>query len=565
MIAAVYARKSTDQSGIADEHKSVTRQIEHARAYATRKGWTVPDEYVYVDDGISGAEFSNRPGFVRLMAAIKPRAPFQVLLMSEESRLGREQIEVGYALKQLITGGVRVFCYLEDRERTLDSPIEKAMLSLQTMADEMEREKARLRVSDAMSRKARAGYCCGGTCFGYDNVPVVSADGRRSHVERRINEAQAAIVRRMFDLCAAGTGYTRIAKQLNAEGAPAPRPKQGRPAAWAPTSVKEVLERRVYLGEAVWNRTRKRNVWGQARQSDRPEAEWIRRSAPELRIVSDAQWQAAHDRLGGVRARLAAATGQPLGNHRPRDLDSQYLLAGFARCAVCGGGLGVVGGSHSSNRPHVYGCLSYHKRGASVCANQLRLPLSRVDDAVLRAIGGEVLRPPVVMAIVDGVLAHITPQSHSSRLAQARATLRQVEQGISNLARALSEVGELGALLDELRQAREKREALLQTIADLEHGNGRRFDRPTIEAAVHHHLAGWRTLLASAHVRDGRQLLREVLDGPLRFTPDGRAYRFAGEARLGDLLVGAVGLPTNVVAVRGSAKGYTVPFAGIAA
>ena len=41
MIAAVYARKSTEQNGVGDEEKSVTRQIEHARAYAARKGWTV--------------------------------------------------------------------------------------------------------------------------------------------------------------------------------------------------------------------------------------------------------------------------------------------------------------------------------------------------------------------------------------------------------------------------------------------------------------------------------------------------------------------------------------------
>jgi DNA invertase Pin-like site-specific DNA recombinase len=39
VIAAIYARKSTDQTGVADEQKSVARQIDHARQYATRKGW----------------------------------------------------------------------------------------------------------------------------------------------------------------------------------------------------------------------------------------------------------------------------------------------------------------------------------------------------------------------------------------------------------------------------------------------------------------------------------------------------------------------------------------------
>src|SRR5262252_3818287 len=141
MLAAIYARKSTDQAGVADEQKSIARQIDHARAYAARKGWTIADEHVYVDDGISGAEFSNRPGFLRLMNALKPRPPFQVLVMSEESRLGREAIETAYALKQLIDAGVRVFFYLEDRERTLDSAMDKVMLSLTTFAAELEREK----------------------------------------------------------------------------------------------------------------------------------------------------------------------------------------------------------------------------------------------------------------------------------------------------------------------------------------------------------------------------------------------------------------------------------------
>ena len=62
MIAAIYARKSTEQHGVGEEEKSVTRQIEHGRAYAERKGWAIAGEHVYSDDGISGAEFMKRPG-----------------------------------------------------------------------------------------------------------------------------------------------------------------------------------------------------------------------------------------------------------------------------------------------------------------------------------------------------------------------------------------------------------------------------------------------------------------------------------------------------------------------
>ena len=45
LIAAIYARKSTEQN-VADEEKSVTRQVERARDYATRKGWTVDDAHI---------------------------------------------------------------------------------------------------------------------------------------------------------------------------------------------------------------------------------------------------------------------------------------------------------------------------------------------------------------------------------------------------------------------------------------------------------------------------------------------------------------------------------------
>jgi DNA invertase Pin-like site-specific DNA recombinase len=166
MIAAIYARKSTDQSGVSDDQKSVARQIEHATSYAREKGWAVRDELVFIDDGISGAEFTNRPGFVRLMNALKPRPPFQVLVMSEESRLGREAIETAYALKQLVQAGVRVFFYMEGRERTLDSPTDKILLSLTAFADELEREKGRQRTYDATQRKARAGHVTGGRVFG---------------------------------------------------------------------------------------------------------------------------------------------------------------------------------------------------------------------------------------------------------------------------------------------------------------------------------------------------------------------------------------------------------------
>ena len=122
---------------------------------------------------------------------------------------------------------MKVFSYLEDREILLDTPTDKFLMSAMSFAAEIEREKAGQRVSDAMRRKALAGHVCGGGCFGYRNREVLGPDRRRSHVERVIEEQEAAVVRRIFALCAAGKGVKGIAKTLNAQRVPSPTSAAG--------------------------------------------------------------------------------------------------------------------------------------------------------------------------------------------------------------------------------------------------------------------------------------------------------------------------------------------------
>jgi DNA invertase Pin-like site-specific DNA recombinase len=84
IVAAIYARRSKEQH-VAEEAKSVTRQIANAKEFATKQGWTVSKEHIYTDDGIRGAEFEQRPGFMALIdtATSAPRSPFQYVIVSE--------------------------------------------------------------------------------------------------------------------------------------------------------------------------------------------------------------------------------------------------------------------------------------------------------------------------------------------------------------------------------------------------------------------------------------------------------------------------------------------------
>lgn len=389
MIAAIYARKSSVQEGVKEEEKSVSRQVEHATAYATKKGWTVSPDQLYVDDGISGVEFAKRPGFLRLMNALKPKPPFQVLIMSEESRLGREQIQTAYALQQITDAGVRVFYYLTDEERKLDSAMAKVMGSLAGFAAEMEREKISQRTHDAMRRKAQRLHVVGGKCFGYDHEDVYGDPGptgerQRLHVARKINEAEAAIVRRIFERYASGLGGLRsIALELNNDGV---LPPWGHARGWDSSCIREILHRPLYRGLVIWNKTQSVQRNGTKTSRKRPESEWLKMEAPELRIVPEAITTEVDKRLANTRAMYLRTTGGKLCGHPSgADLRSPYLLSGIAMCSWCEGSL--VGLKRGAGRwkPY-YLCVRHHHRGPSICANDLRITHDVLDDAVLTAV-----------------------------------------------------------------------------------------------------------------------------------------------------------------------------------
>src|SRR5260370_9100588 len=97
MFAAIYARRSNEQH-VSEDAKSITRQVTRAREMAAKEGWECPDQYVFVDDGISGFESGLRPGLRRLLGACPPTAgqrPFGLVICSDHSRLARTTLTPG--------------------------------------------------------------------------------------------------------------------------------------------------------------------------------------------------------------------------------------------------------------------------------------------------------------------------------------------------------------------------------------------------------------------------------------------------------------------------------------
>lgn len=544
--AAIYARRSKEQKDRAEEAKSVTRQVEGARALAAKQGWTVAEEHIFIDDGISGTEFQLRPGLQQLLGLLHPHAPFQRLIVEERKAIGREQFETGMIIKQLAQAGVEIVD-VDGRSLTPRNPVDKLMSSVQGYSDEDHFVKTSERMHRAHERFARRGHVTGGRKFGYRNRPVYKGEDSqgnplKSHVERVVDPAEASAVLRACVLYDSGLGYRAVAKQLNSEGVVAPLPFHRKKKLggempirrWECAHVRAILTSEIYSGVIVWNQSRGRDDYGQRRPRRREEKEVVRVVREDLRIVPQDLWNRVQARRRDVEGRAVRFDSGRLSGRPPKDAVPN-LLVGISTCGVCGGGLGVDKGGRPHQRRPVYICYQRHRSGEVGCRNTLRVPVDEMNEAVLQAIEEHALTPEAI----DQVIQLSERDDVAEQQARLEREAKDVAKRIERLVEAIAGGDAPSPILAKLRalEARQreirKEQFVLRPVPRL------------APAVVEDRLAEWRRLLRSSTTQ-GRAVLQRIIRGRIIWTPraDGEGYDFVAETRFDKLFTGvAVGLP----------------------
>ena len=551
--AAIYARVSTDRPGVAEQAKSVPRQVQHARAFAVSQGWTVDDASIYVDDGISGAEFERRPGFMALIAALTPKPKFDVLIVSERKTIGREASETAYRIKQIARAGVDIVDYVHGRSLVGKNWLSKLTDTILGSVDEGHREQTRERVHEAHRDRALKGYVVGNRCFGYRNVDVFSGTDHfdrpvKSHVDREIVPEEAEVVVRIFELFDSGLGLRSIAQRLNDEGGLAPKPfvrkdptKVQPMRAWSPSTVRNILKRSIYHGVVTWNATRKRDAWGAVHQRRRPEDELVTARREDLRIVPEQLWRCVAARMSanGERA-VRFASGRLTG--RPRKDDVKNLLAGLATCGECGGNLVVETSHRKAGRVAEYVC--FRRRHYRVkCDNALRMPVDEMNEAVLQAIEEHALTPEAVELVVQ-----LTERDDvDDRRAQLDSERRGNATRSKRLQDAIETGGEAATLVARIRELETRQRAIADELTNLG-------PLPRLEPrVVEDRLTEWRRLLRGSTTQ-ARAVLGRILTGRIVFTPREDGYDFTAPTRFDRLFAGVV-CPRPAWMPEGSGRG----------
>jgi site-specific DNA recombinase len=193
--------------------------------------------------------------------------------------------------------------------------------------DEYQSKENAKHTSRAMCENARQGFFNGSNApFGYCAVQT-EAIGNRGRRKKKlgINEADAAIVRRIYELYLHGfegrsMGIKEIARHLNE------RSQLMRARPWRIQKVHEVLSAPTYLGEHFFN------VKDSHTGKKRPPAEWITvKSEPLIDMES-------FERVRQRRRARAPATMPP------RRVSPPTLLTGLLICGECGAGMTLMGG-----------------------------------------------------------------------------------------------------------------------------------------------------------------------------------------------------------------------------
>jgi len=148
-LAAAYARVSTDRQ---EQQESIGSQVEAVQRAAAEGGYDLPAEFLFIDDGYSGARL-DRPALDRLRDLVSEGA-IEAVLISAPDRLARRYAYQVVVLEEFRRAGCEVIFL---NHAFGQSPEEHMLLQIQGVFSEYERTLIKERMRRGRLFAARQG------------------------------------------------------------------------------------------------------------------------------------------------------------------------------------------------------------------------------------------------------------------------------------------------------------------------------------------------------------------------------------------------------------------------
>jgi site-specific DNA recombinase len=537
MTIRTYRRRSKNDEG--KQQFSLDVQAKGCDEHIARMQLTDQPRVDHVDDGRAGDDFLGRMGLRQLLAEAKRG---DVIICRDQSRLGRDAIEVTLVIRDLVRDrGCRLFYYTTGQEVAFANAIDQATTFIQGTGHQMELEAIRSRTREALRSRVRDGRVAGGACYGYNLERKSDSSGRRFTIAV-VDDAQAPIIERIYREYLAGRGIKQIAHGLNNDGVAAPSAGRRGSGSWAPGAVRTILLNSRYRGVYIHGRIKKvRQGGGTVRVKAEPQ-EMMTVDVPEWRIVDDATWFAVNAKFTSREPHVRS--GRPA---------AKYALTGIARCGLCSGAIAaarVMAYGGPNERVLCYGCAKHHERGSAVCAVTVHQPMAEVEAALVDHLQRHVLSDGVLQTVLAEVRSEIAAQlpKHDADTAALEVELATARGEQKRLAKAVAMADEVPELISELKKRTVRIQHLEAQIIAAKRTPEELVALVTkIEAGARARLEDLRNALADK--RDLREVFLALFPEGLTFTParsiDGTraVWRIEGAASFGSVVGGDVPLP----------------------
>ena len=432
---ALYCRLSQDD-GLEGDSNSIQNQKNILQKFAEDHHF--PNPCFYVDDGFSGGNF-QRPAFQQMISDME-NGEIGIIVTKDLSRLGRNQLHTGlYIEERFPMFGVR-YIAINDNVDT-DSNESNDLMPFKNSFNEWFIRDTSRKIRAVLKAKAERGERLGTRApYGYRKDP----DTKKLIVD----EDAAVIVRRIFAMCAGGSGPSQIARILKKEQILTPTMyaytrygithtclDTAHPYNWSDSAIANLLENEIYLGNTV-NMKYSTKSYKDKRRVEHPREECMVFENTHPALITREVW----DIVQRVRKNKRRLT----------KMEEQNKYSGLVFCADCGSNM-VLHRAHTMSASYNhFTCRTYKKDGEACTGHYIReCVLDEIVLEDLRRVTSAAREHPEKFAAYIGSKQSIELQREIRRQEKELAAMRKRKAELDAIFKKLYEDSVLDRITTE--------------------------------------------------------------------------------------------------------------------
>lgn len=308
--AVIYCRCSTEEES---QKSALLQQVRESRESVRRQGWLLVDEYI---ESASGTTTKKRDEYQRLFEDMNTDK-FDIIQIKSQDRLMRNTKDWYLFLDRLVSGGKKLFIYIENKFYSTDDSLITGIKAI--LAENYSRELS-LKINNAHKHRQAQGkvFILPSCTRGYKKL---------SKYEVVIEESEAEDIRLMFQMVIDGMGSRTCAWMLRQQDR-----KDRRGKYYDEQGIRRIIRNPLYCGTVIQHKVHYN--FETKRYERLPQEQWVVHENAVPAIVSKEVWETANKAMN--ERIFHKDEGDEEGTHQRGKNIGKFDFSGKIICGLCG-------------------------------------------------------------------------------------------------------------------------------------------------------------------------------------------------------------------------------------